>query len=55
MIFFVILVVLVFIAQMVELFIPSLPWMFNAHVYLAPVIVFYGAVVLPFPLMLALA
>jgi hypothetical protein len=55
MIFFVILLVLVFIAQMAELFIPALPWMFNAHVYIAPVLVFYGAVVLPFPLMLALA
>jgi hypothetical protein len=55
MIFFIILLVLVFIAQMVELFIPALPWMFNAHVFIAPVIVFYGAVVLPFPLMLALA
>jgi len=29
--------------------------MFNAHVYIVPVIVFYGAMVLPFPLMLALA
>jgi hypothetical protein len=55
MIFFVILLVLVFLAQMVELFIPALPWMFNAHVYIAPVIVFYGAIVLPLPLMLALA
>ena len=55
MIFFIILLILVFIAQMAELFIPALPWMFNAHVYIAPVIVFYGAVVLPFPLMLALA
>jgi hypothetical protein len=55
MIFFFILLVLVFIAQIVELFIPPLPWMFNAHVYIAPVVVFYGAIVLPFPLMLALA
>jgi hypothetical protein len=55
MIFFVILLVLVFIAQIAELFIPPLPWLFNAHVYIAPVVVFYGAVVLPFPLMLALA
>ena len=30
-------------------------WMFNAHVYIAPVFVFFGAMVLPFPLMLALA
>jgi hypothetical protein len=55
MIFFIILLVLVFIAQIAEFFFPALPWMFNAHIYIAPVIVFYGAVVLPFPLMLALA
>jgi hypothetical protein len=55
MIFFLILVVLVFVAQLVELFIPPLDWMFNAHVYIVPVIVFYGAMALPFPLLLALA
>jgi hypothetical protein len=55
MIFFVILVVLVFFAQIAEFFIPAMSWMFNAHVYIVPVIVFYGAMVLPFPLMLALA
>ena len=55
MIFFCILLILVFIAQIAEFFIPPLQWMFNAHVYIAPVIVFFGATVLPFPLMLALA
>jgi hypothetical protein len=55
MIFFVILLVLIFIAQVAEFFIPAIPWMFNAHVYIVPVIVFFGATVLPFPLMLALA
>ena len=55
MIFFAILLVLVFIAQMVELFLPPLEWMYNAHIYIVPVIVFYGAMALPFPLMLALA
>ena len=30
-------------------------WMYNAHIYIVPVIVFYGAMALPFPLMLALA
>jgi len=55
MIFFLILVVLVFVAQLVEMFIPPLDWMFNAHVYIVPVIVFYGAMALPFPLLLALA
>lgn len=55
MILFLILVVLVFLAQLVEIFVPPLQWMFGAHVYIVPVIVFYGAVALPFPLMLALA
>ena len=55
LIFFLLLVVLVFVAQIVEIFIPPLDWMFNAHVYIVPVILFYGAMALPFPLMLALA
>lgn len=55
MIFFVLLILLVVIAQITELFIPALPWLYNAHVYIVPVIVFYGAMALPFPLMLALA
>lgn len=55
MIFFAILVVLTFVAQIAEFFIPPLDWMYNAHVYIVPVIVFYGATALPFPLMLVLA
>src|SRR5437764_10743821 len=55
MIFFVILLGLVLMAQIAELLIPALPWFYNAHVYIVPVIVFYGAMALPFPLMLALA
>lgn len=55
MIFFIILVILTFVAQIVQYFIPPLEWMYNAHVYLVPVIVFYGAAALPFPLMLSLA
>jgi len=55
MIFFVLLLFLVLVAQIAELFIPALPWLYNAHVYIVPVIVFYGAMALPFPLMLALA
>lgn len=55
MIFFVVLLVLVFLGQMVEFFIPPLDWMYNAHVYIVPVIVFYGAMALPFPLVLVLA
>jgi hypothetical protein len=55
MIFFIILAVLVFVAQIAELFIPPLEWMYNAHIYIVPIIVFYGAMALPYPLMLALA
>jgi len=55
MIFFFLLVILVFLAQLAEIFIPPLEWMYNAHLYLVPMIVFYGAMALPFPLMLALA
>jgi hypothetical protein len=55
MIFFFILLALVVIAQMAEFYIPPIEWMYNAHIYIAPVIVFYGAMALPFPLMLALA
>jgi hypothetical protein len=55
MIFFFLLLVLVLIAQIAEFFIPALPWLYNAHIYIVPVMVFYGAMALPFPLMLALA
>ncbi len=54
MIFFAVLMLLVFIAQLVELFLPPLDWMYNAHIYIVPVLVFYGAVTLPLPLMLVL-
>ena len=55
MIFFLLLIALVVAAQVAEFFLPALPWMCDAHVYIVPVIVFYGAMALPFPLMLALA
>lgn len=55
MIFFVILCFLVLVAQVLEFFIPPLEWMFNAHVFLVPVFVFYGAMALPLPMMLLLA
>src|SRR6058998_186013 len=55
MIFFFLLLFLVLAGQIAELFIPALPWLYNAHVYIVPVIVFYGAMALPFPFMLALA
>src|SRR3984893_3339207 len=55
MIFFFILLVLVLLEQIVEFFLPPLTWMYNAHAYIVPVIVFYGAMALPFPVMLALS
>lgn len=55
MIFFLILMFLVLVAQIAEFFIPPLDWMYNAHIYITPVIVFYAAMALPFPLMLMLA
>ncbi|HEV3393462.1 MAG TPA: hypothetical protein VG103_08150 [Chthoniobacterales bacterium] len=55
MIFFFILLVLVVLAQIAEFFIPPLDWMYHAHIYIAPVLVFYGAMALPFPLMLGMA
>ena len=54
MIFFFVLLVLVMIAQIAEFFIPPLDWMYHAHIYITPVLVFYGAMALPFPLMLGL-
>ncbi len=55
MIFFLVLVILTFFAQIAEFFIRPLDWMYNAHIYIVPVIVFYGAMALPFPLVLTLA
>ena len=55
MIFFIILVFLVLVAQIAELFLPALDWMYGAHIYIVPIIVFYGAMALPFWLMLGLA
>src|SRR5881296_4607460 len=54
MIFFCILIFLVFVAQIAEFFIPPLDWMSNAHIYITPVLVFYGAMALPLPLLLVL-
>ena len=55
MIFFVFSLFLVLVAQIVGIFLPALDWMYGAHIYIVPVIVFYGAMALPFSLMLALA
>jgi hypothetical protein len=55
MIFFAVLILLTFVAQIVEFFIPPLDWMFMARIYIVPIIVFYGAMSLPFPAVMTLA
>jgi hypothetical protein len=55
MIFFLLLLVLITVAQIAEFFIPPLAWLYNTHIYIVPVIVFYAAMALPVPLMLAVA
>jgi hypothetical protein len=55
MIFFVVLLVLTFLAQVAEFFIPPLDWMYNARIYIVPIIVCYGAIALPFPAVMGLA
>src|ERR1043166_5999742 len=55
MIFFVVLLILTFLAQIAEFFIPPLDWMYNVRIYIVPVIVFYGAMSLPFPLVMGQA
>lgn len=54
MIFFLLLLVIVFVAQVTQLFLPSLDFMDGAHIYIVPVIVFYGAMALPLSFVLAL-
>ncbi len=55
MIFFLLLVLGTVLAQITQLFLPPLDWMYGARIVLVPIIVFYGAMALPFPLMLVLA
>lgn len=55
MIFFIVLLILTFFAQIAEFYLPHLEWMYNARIYIVPVIVFYGATALPMPMMLGLA
>jgi hypothetical protein len=55
MIFFFFLLAIVLTAQITELFLPALDWMYGARIYIVPVIVFYGAMAFPLPLVLGLA
>src|SRR6516162_1076292 len=54
MIFFFVLLVLVMIAQIAVFFIPPVDCMYHAQIYITLVLVFYGPMALPFPLMLGL-
>ncbi len=49
------LLVSVFGAIVLQEFIPPVPWLHGARVMLMPVVLFYGAMALPYPQMLALA
>jgi hypothetical protein len=54
MIFFFILVIGSFLSLVAQEFIPPLPWLYGAHVLILPVVMFYGALALPYWGMLAL-
>ena len=55
MIFYPILAVALFLALVVQFFIPPIPWLHEARVLVLPVVFFYGAFALPFWGMLVLA
>jgi hypothetical protein len=55
MIFFAILVFGLFVSVVAQEFIPPLAWLNGAHVYILPVLMFYGAMALPYWGMLAMA
>lgn len=53
--FFLVLVVALFSSLIAQHFIPPLPWLHFARVLLMPIVLFYGALAMPFAGMLALA
>lgn len=53
--FFLVLVVALFGSLIAQHFIPPLPWLHCARVLLMPIVLFYGALAMPFAGMLALA
>ncbi len=55
MIFFFILVAASILSLVAQEFIPPLPWLYGARVVIVPVVMFYGAMALPYSGMLALA
>lgn len=54
MIFFVILLATLFLSVVVQEFIPPVSWLYGARVLIMPVVMFYGALALPYWGMLAL-
>lgn len=55
MIFFFFLVITLFVSLVAQHFIPALPWLYGARVFLMPLIFFYGAMAMPLWAMLGLA
>lgn len=55
MIFFIIIVIASFLSLVVQEFIPPLMWLYGARVVIVPVLMFYGAMALPYWGMLSLA
>jgi hypothetical protein len=55
MIFFIFLLISLFVSLVAQHFIPVLPWLYGARVFLMPLIFFYGAMAMPFWAMLGLA
>lgn len=59
-VFFFLLLLITLLAQLTDFFLPPLDLMakadiYNVHIYITPVVVFYAASALPFPLMLVIA
>ncbi len=55
MIFFIIIVLGLLASLILQEFIPPLPWLYGARVFIMPVVLFYGALAFPFGGMLLLA
>lgn len=55
MILFLFLILGMFLSLVIQHFIPPLPWMEGARVMLMPLVFFYGAVAMPYPVMLLMS
>lgn len=52
--YLILLIICSFFALILQIFIPPLPWLQGAHVHLLPIVMFYGALALPYPLVMIL-